>query len=224
MNTHTHTVSTHTAVNTHTHTVSTHPEQWAANAAVAGEQLGVRCLAQGSHLSRGIEGGESAGHSLPPPTIPAGPETWTHDSLSIRPRLQKTSECNVLPQWFWIKILVKEKQISERMTCSWRSAHWRSVASLSGATDHKTHGSDHITDFESRIGSFFGSAKKNSVFLELLKAYFKYFYTTAKTTSWTNKVSNKTRTITQITSVDEYSVFFTVYSNKNSWARIHEES
>ncbi len=44
-----------------------------------GEQLGVRCLAQGSHLSRGIEGGESAGYSLPPPTIPAGPETRTHD-------------------------------------------------------------------------------------------------------------------------------------------------
>ncbi len=38
----------------------------------AGEQLGVRCLAQG-HLSRDIEGGESAVHSLPPPTIPAGP-------------------------------------------------------------------------------------------------------------------------------------------------------
>ncbi len=51
----------------------THPEQWAAiYAAAHGEQLGVRCLAQG-HLSRGIEGGESAGHSLPPPTIPAGP-------------------------------------------------------------------------------------------------------------------------------------------------------
>ncbi len=29
-----------------------------------GEQLGVRCLAQG-HLSHGIEGGESAGYSLP---------------------------------------------------------------------------------------------------------------------------------------------------------------
>ncbi len=28
---------------------------------------------------RGIEGGESAGYSLPPPTIPAGPETRTHD-------------------------------------------------------------------------------------------------------------------------------------------------
>ncbi len=31
------------------HTVNTHPEQWAANAAAPGEQLGVRCLAQG-HL------------------------------------------------------------------------------------------------------------------------------------------------------------------------------
>ncbi len=39
-----------------------------------GEQLGVRCLAQGSHLSRGIEGGENAHYSLPPPTIPAGAE------------------------------------------------------------------------------------------------------------------------------------------------------
>ncbi len=41
-----------------THTVNTHPEKCAAiNAAAPGEQLGVRCLAQGSHLSRGIEGG-----------------------------------------------------------------------------------------------------------------------------------------------------------------------
>ncbi len=71
--THTHTVNTHTAVNTHTHTVNTHPEQWVAiSAAAPGEQLGVRCLAQG-HLSRSIEGGESAVHSLPPPTIAAGP-------------------------------------------------------------------------------------------------------------------------------------------------------
>ncbi len=49
---------THT--HTHTHTVWTHPEQWAAiYVAAPGEQLGVRCLAQG-HLSRGIEGGERA--------------------------------------------------------------------------------------------------------------------------------------------------------------------
>ncbi len=53
--------------------MNTHPEQWAAiYAAVPEEQLGVRCLAQG-HFSRGIEGGGSAGHSLPAPTIPAGP-------------------------------------------------------------------------------------------------------------------------------------------------------
>ncbi len=44
-------------------------------AAAPREQLGVRCLAQGSHLSRGIEGAESTGYSLPPPTIPAGPKT-----------------------------------------------------------------------------------------------------------------------------------------------------
>ncbi len=56
---------------THKHTVNTHPEQWASIfVAAPGEQLGVRCLAQG-HLSRGIEGGESAGHSLSPSTIPA---------------------------------------------------------------------------------------------------------------------------------------------------------
>ncbi len=56
----THPKSTHTAVNTHTHTMNTHPEQWAAiYAGAPGEQLGVRCFAQG-HLSRGIEGGERA--------------------------------------------------------------------------------------------------------------------------------------------------------------------
>ncbi len=58
----------HTHSSELTHTVNTHPEQWAAiYAAAPGEQLGVRCLAQG-HLSRGIEGGESFGYSLPPPT------------------------------------------------------------------------------------------------------------------------------------------------------------
>ncbi len=50
---------------TNTHTVNTHPDQWAANSVASGEQLGVRCLGQGSHLSQGIKGGESTGHSLP---------------------------------------------------------------------------------------------------------------------------------------------------------------
>ncbi len=67
----THLKCTQTVVNTHT--VNTHPEQWAAiYAAVPREQLGVRCLAQG-HLSHGIKGGDSTGHSFRPPTIPAGP-------------------------------------------------------------------------------------------------------------------------------------------------------
>ncbi len=77
----------HTHSSEHTHTVNTHLEQWAAIYAVApGEQLGVRCLAQG-HLSRGIEGEESAGHSLPPPTIPAGPETRTRNLWVMSPTL-----------------------------------------------------------------------------------------------------------------------------------------
>ncbi len=73
--------------------VHKHLEQWAANADVPGEQSGVRCLAQGSHLSRGIEGGENARYWLPPPTIPAGAEIRTRNlgyksyTLSIRPRL-----------------------------------------------------------------------------------------------------------------------------------------
>ncbi len=86
--THTAVRSEQTNTHTHTHNVNTHPEQWAANAAAPEEQLGVRCLAQG-HLSRSIEGGESAGYSLPPPTIPAEPETRTHDlwvtSLTLYP-------------------------------------------------------------------------------------------------------------------------------------------
>ncbi len=75
--THTHTVNTHTAVNTHTHTHREHTYGRSSGqpffyVAAPGEQLGVWCLAQG-HLSHGNEGEESAVHSLPPPTIPAGP-------------------------------------------------------------------------------------------------------------------------------------------------------
>ncbi len=61
---HTHTHLEHTQLWTHTHT-HTHTEQWPAiYAAAPGEQLWVRCLAQG-HLGHGIEGGESAVHSPP---------------------------------------------------------------------------------------------------------------------------------------------------------------
>uniref|UniRef100_A0A671NPN5 NTR domain-containing protein n=1 Tax=Sinocyclocheilus anshuiensis TaxID=1608454 RepID=A0A671NPN5_9TELE len=40
-----------------------------------------------SHLSCGIEGGESAGYSLPPPTFPARPETQTHNIWVTSPTL-----------------------------------------------------------------------------------------------------------------------------------------
>ncbi len=48
-----------------------------------------------------------------------------------------------------------------------------------GSMDHKTHGSDHIVAFQSRIGSFFASAIKkiyqcNFAFHLLSKAQFKY--------------------------------------------------
>ncbi len=78
----THPRCTHTAVSSEqTHTPGAHQR------CGTGEQSGVRCLAQGSHLSRGIEGGESAGHSLPPPTNPAGPETRTCDLWVTSPTL-----------------------------------------------------------------------------------------------------------------------------------------
>ncbi len=59
--------------------VQTHLEQWAANAAAPREQLGVRCLAQGSYLSRG--------QFLPEPRFEPTTLGYKSDALSIRPRL-----------------------------------------------------------------------------------------------------------------------------------------
>ncbi len=59
-------IQVHTNSSEHKHTVNTHPEQWSAiYAAAPGEQLGVRCLAQGHLPCHVTEGGESAVHSLP---------------------------------------------------------------------------------------------------------------------------------------------------------------
>ncbi len=93
----------HTHSSEHTHTVNTHPEQWAAiYAAVPGEQLGVRCLAQG-HLSRGIEGGRERCTFTPPTYNSCRPETRNHnllgyesDSLTIRPWLPHSLVCHRL--------------------------------------------------------------------------------------------------------------------------------
>ncbi len=73
-------IQAHIHSSAHTHTMNTHPEQWAAiYAVVPGKHLGVQCLAQGSYLSHGIEGGENAQLFTPPSTIPAGPEIQTHN-------------------------------------------------------------------------------------------------------------------------------------------------
>ncbi len=57
----------------------THLEQWAADAAAPREQLGVRCLAQGSHLSRG--------QFLPEPRFEPTTSGYKSNALSIRPWL-----------------------------------------------------------------------------------------------------------------------------------------
>ncbi len=60
---------------------SAHTQQW-THTRSSGQPMGSSWgLAQGSHLSRG------AGYSLPPPTIPAGPETRTHDLRVTSPTL-----------------------------------------------------------------------------------------------------------------------------------------
>ncbi len=76
--------------------VNIHLEQWAANAAAPREQLGVQCLAQGSHLSRGIEKWRECWLFTPPTDNPCQtwdsnprPSGYKSDSLSIRPRLPK---------------------------------------------------------------------------------------------------------------------------------------
>ncbi len=77
----------HTHISEHIHREHTPEAVGSHIAAAPGEQLGVRCLAQGSHLSRGIEGVRERWYSLPPPTIPAGPETRTRDLRVTRPTL-----------------------------------------------------------------------------------------------------------------------------------------
>ncbi len=78
---------------THTHTVNTHLEQWAAiSSAAPGEQLEVRCLAQG-HLSHVLKVERALYihcphlQFLPVRDSNSQPFNYNSDSLSIRPRL-----------------------------------------------------------------------------------------------------------------------------------------
>ncbi len=70
----THPKCTHTAVNTHTHTHHCEHTTGAVGSHLyCGAQgaVGVRCLVKGTSVV--VLRGESIVHSLPPPTIPAGP-------------------------------------------------------------------------------------------------------------------------------------------------------
>ncbi len=99
--THTHTWSSgHTHTHTHTHLeqwtcththTHTHTEQWAADTAASGEQLGVRCLAQGSHLSRG--------QFLPEQRFEPTTSGYKSDALSIRATTAPCQDC------FWLEEL-----------------------------------------------------------------------------------------------------------------------
>ncbi len=89
----------------------THLKQWTANAAVPGEQLGVRCLAQGSHLSRGIAGGESTSliHSphrqfLPEPRFEPTTSGYKSDALSLG------HDC---PEWMAKDSFLNQRRVTE---------------------------------------------------------------------------------------------------------------
>ncbi len=115
---------THTAVNTHTPWTHTRSSGQPFYAAAPGEQLGVRCLAQG-HLSRGIEGGESAVHSLPPPTIPAGPRLEPA-TFGLRVRLSN-HWATTSPPTFFPK---KEDDVRQMCRCRNRILYWLGTKQL----------------------------------------------------------------------------------------------
>ncbi len=89
----THPKCTHTAVNTHTPWKHTRSSGQPFMLRRPGSSWGFDALLKGTSVVV-LKVEESAAHSLPPPTIPAGPETGTRnlwgyesDSLTIRPRL-----------------------------------------------------------------------------------------------------------------------------------------
>ncbi len=84
----------HTHSSEHTHTVNTHPEQWAAiYAAVPGEQLEVRCLAQKGtsvvvlRVERALYIHSPHLQFLPARDSNSQPLDYESDSLTIRLRL-----------------------------------------------------------------------------------------------------------------------------------------
>ncbi len=75
----------HTQSSEHTHTVNTHPEQWAAILLRRpGSSWGFGALLKGLTSVVVLRVEESAGYSLPPPTIPSGPETCFNEICALQ--------------------------------------------------------------------------------------------------------------------------------------------
>ncbi len=69
----------------HIHTVNTHPEQWAAILLRRpGSSWGFGALLKGLTSVVVLRVEESAGYSLPPPTIPSGPETCFNEICALQ--------------------------------------------------------------------------------------------------------------------------------------------
>ncbi len=111
--------SAHTVGNTHT--------PW--------EQLGVLCLAQGSHLSRGIEGGENARYSLPHrqflPDPRFEPTTSGYTSLMLYPLGHDCPNCVYVCVYIYIYTLHRQtdRQRDISLVRSSRSFLWLIIAS-----------------------------------------------------------------------------------------------
>ncbi len=76
----------------------THLKQWSADAAAPREQLGVRCLAQGSHLSRG--------QFLLEPRFEPTTSGYKSKALSIRPRLPHRTTTGSAPSYLHLLMTI----------------------------------------------------------------------------------------------------------------------
>ncbi len=119
---------THTAVNTHTPWTHTRSSGQPFMLRHPGEQLWVQFLAQGSHLSRGIEGGRER-CTFTPPTynscwtwdLNSQPLGYESDSLTIRPRLPQIVQQIVHPKIIFCHHLLTLLLFKTCMTFFWRT-------------------------------------------------------------------------------------------------------
>ncbi len=121
-------LSAHTQQWTHTHREHTPGAVGSHLCCGTGEQLWVQFLAQGSHLSRGIEGGRER-CTFTPPTynscwtwdLNSQPLGYESDSLTIRPRLPQIVQQIVHPKIIFCHHLLTLLLFKTCMTFFWRT-------------------------------------------------------------------------------------------------------